>query len=63
MFGCGVFSKGELLSLSIDRAIDSLLQILLRKTVSLAEVVCSEGILGRRTLDDSNGRLLRRTDW
>jgi len=60
---CGVFSKGELLRLSIDRAINSLLQILLRKTVSLAEVLCSEGISGRIALDDFKGSLTERTDW
>lgn len=32
-FGCGVFPKSELLRLSIDRVIDSLLQILFRRTV------------------------------
>jgi len=47
------FSKGELLRLSIDRVIDSLPQMLFRKTVSLAEIVCFKGILGGHFLDIS----------
>jgi len=58
-----VFSRGELLRLSIDRAINSLLQTLLRKTVSLAGVICSEGVSGRTALDRSRVSLAGRTAW